>query len=331
MRKVRLLCVGCCLLFLCGIIEPTPAQTSYDIEGIIYGPNSRPLEHIVVSLQNQARAQIAQSITSNDGRYQFSRIPAGIYYLIVKPNALQYNQAIQRIELIDTGRFGSNISQERVDITLNPAQQRDQNNSGAGIVFAQPVPPDAEKEYAEAMKNLVKGEKEQASAQLKQAIAIFPGYFLALQQLGLLYVEAEKFQQAVAPLRTAFEINPKASQAQVGLGIAYINLNSLDEAVTALQQARALDAKSFRAHLYLGIALLNLNRLDEAEGFLRQAYSLGGALKAHSAHLYLASIYSKREQYRQAIEELQAYLRDNPKAANAANIQQAIQKLKAKL
>ena len=63
MRIVRLLCS--CLLFLCGISEPTSAQTSYDIEGIIYGPNSRPLEHIVVSLQDQARAQIAQSITTS--------------------------------------------------------------------------------------------------------------------------------------------------------------------------------------------------------------------------------------------------------------------------
>ncbi|MGI8896853.1 MAG: tetratricopeptide repeat protein [Pyrinomonadaceae bacterium] len=330
MRIVRLLCVGCCLLFLCGITEPTQAQTSYDIDGIVYGPNSTPLEQIVVSLQNQARAQIAQSITTNDGRYQFSRISAGIYYLIVKPNELQYKQAIHRIELIDTARFGATVSQERVDITLNPAQHRDQKNS-SGIIFAQPVPPDAEKEYGEAMKNLVKGEKEKASAQLKQAIATFPRYFLALQQLGLLYVETEKFQQAVAPLRAAFEINPKASQSQVGLGIAYLNLNSLEEAVAALQQARTLDAKSFRAPLYLGIALLNLNRLDEAEGFLRQAYALGGALKAQAAHLYLASIYSKRQQYRQAIDELQAYLRVNPKAANASNIQQAIQRLKAKL
>lgn len=331
MKIVNAFPLACCLLFFFVMTAPTLAQTSYDVEGIIYGPDSKPLERVVVSLQNQARAQIAQSITTNDGRYQFSRISAGIYYLIVKPNELQYQQTVQRLELIDTGRFGSNVSQERFDIMLSPAQQRDQKNSSAGIIFVQPVPPNAEKEYAEAMKNLVKGEKERAATQLMQAITIFPRYFLALQQLGLLYVETEKFQQAVAPLQTAFEINPKASQSQVGLGIAYLNLNSLDEAVAALQRARTLDDKSFRAHLYLGIALLNLSRLDEAESSLKQAYALGGASQAHAAHLYLASIYSKREQYQQAIDELRAYLRDNPKAGNSANIQQAIQKLKAKL
>jgi tetratricopeptide (TPR) repeat protein len=323
--------IACCLLFFFGITEPALAQTSYDIEGIVYGLDSKPLEHIVVSLQNQARAQIAQSITTNDGRYQFSRISAGTYYLIVKPNELQYQQTVQRIELIDTGRFGSNVSQERVDITLNPAQQRDQKNSSAGIIFVQPVPLNAEKEYEEAMKNLAKGEKDRAATQLLHAITIFPTYFLALQQLGLLYVEAEKFQQSVDPLRKAIEINPKASQSQFALGIAYINLNSSNQAVETLKLARTLDAKSFRTHLYLGIALLNTNLLDEAEGSLKQAYALGGASKAHAAHLYLASIYMKRQQYRRAIDELQAYLRDNPKAANAANIQQAIQRIKAKL
>jgi tetratricopeptide (TPR) repeat protein len=331
MKILRLSCFACFLLFFLSTAKPALAQTSYDIEGVVYGPDSKPLDHIVVSLQNQSRAQIAQSLTNNDGRYQFSRVPAGTYYLVARPNEMQYQQAVQRIELIDTGRFGVNNSQERVDITLNSAQPRGQNNlSAPGVVFAQSVPANAEKEYAEAMKSLIKGEKDKATTQLKKAIAISPTYFLALQQLGLLYVESEKFQQAVAPLRNALEVNPKAVRSHFALGIAYINLNSSNEAVEALKQALTLDAKSFLTHFYLGVALLNVGRLTEAEDSLKQSYLLGGALKAYAAHLYLASIYSKREQYQRAIDELQAYLRDNPKAANAASIQQAIQKLKAK-
>ena len=116
MKILRLFYCACFLLFFFGAAKPGLAQTSYDIEGIVYGPDSKPLERIVVSLQNQARAQIAQSITTNDGRYQFNRISAGTYYLVVKPNEMQYQQTVQRIELIDTGRFGVNTSQERVDI-----------------------------------------------------------------------------------------------------------------------------------------------------------------------------------------------------------------------
>jgi len=47
--------------------------------------------------------------------------------------------------------------------------------------------------------------------------------------------------------------------------------------------------------------------------------------------LYLTSIYNTRKEYQKAIDQLEAYLKENPKASNAANIQQAIAKLKAKV
>ena len=71
--------------------------------------------------------------------------------------------------------------------------------------------------------------------------------------------------------------------------------------------------------------------LDAAERSLKQAYVIGGPTQARAAHLYLASIYDTRKQYRKAIDELETYLRDNPKASNASKIQEAVQKLKAKL
>jgi len=71
--------------------------------------------------------------------------------------------------------------------------------------------------------------------------------------------------------------------------------------------------------------------LDAAERSLKQAYVIGGPTQARAAHLYLASIYNTRKQYQRAINELETYLRDNPKATNASRIQEAIQKLKAKL
>jgi outer membrane protein assembly factor BamD (BamD/ComL family) len=64
---------------------------------------------------------------------------------------------------------------------------------------------------------------------------------------------------------------------------------------------------------------------------LKEAYSIGGPNQARTAHLYLASIYSTRKEYRKAIAELETYLHENPKAPNASQIQEAITKMKAKL
>jgi regulator of sirC expression with transglutaminase-like and TPR domain len=78
------------------------------------------------------------------------------------------------------------------------------------------------------------------------------------------------------------------------------------------------------------MAFIGTDDLDAAEQSLKQAYTLGGPIDGRAAHLYLAAIYDKRKQYQKAVNELETYLRDNPKAANASKIQEAIQKLKAK-
>ncbi len=64
---------------------------------------------------------------------------------------------------------------------------------------------------------------------------------------------------------------------------------------------------------------------------MKDAYAIGGPKQASSAHLYLASIYNIRKEYQKAIDELEAYLKETPKAPNAPRIREAITKLKAKL
>lgn len=318
-------------LSLCFIGGRALAQTRYEIEGVIYAPGTKPIGNITITLENRTRVQVGLTFSDNDGRYHFSGVEAGVYYLVVKPDETQFQQAIQRVELIDTGRGGSNTSFEKVDFILRPAPRKYADSGTPGILFVQEVPTAAEREYSEAMKSLAKSDKDVATRQLKKAIDIFPSYFLALQQLGLLYVENNDLVKGIALLQKALEINSKAAPSHLGLGIAYVNLNQSKEAIDELNKARDLDAKSFRTYLYLGIALLNLGELDQAEKCLKQAYVLGGPIRAPAAHLYLASIYSTRQQYKQAIDELEAYLHDYPKAANAASVQQTIRKLKAKL
>ncbi|HVG28861.1 MAG TPA: tetratricopeptide repeat protein [Pyrinomonadaceae bacterium] len=307
------------------------AQSFYEVQGTIYAPGMQPLGRIAVFLEDQTRARVGQSITDADGRYQFSRVVAGVYYIVVRPNDRQLQSAVYRIELINSARSGTSSSVERADITLSAVARKAEAPPTAATVFAQDVPPAAEEEYKGAMESLAKKNNEQAVEQLKRALQIFPNYFLASQQLGLIYVEGEKFQQAITPLVKAIEVNPKASPSYTALGIASVNLGRPDLAEDALVRARGLDNKSFRVHFYLGLALIDLNRLDEAEKSLKEALRLGGGNKSTSARLYLASIYSKRGQNRQAIDELEAYLRENPKAGNAAGVQGAIAKLKSKL
>lgn len=329
MRKSRLIIISTlCSIFALAAV-PSQAQTFYEIEGVVEGPDSVPITGVAVFLEDLTRARIGQAITSGDGRYRFNRVVAGTYYIVAKPNNSEFRTAVRRVELIETTRVGSSTSSERVDITLEAAPRRIE--SIAGVVFMQDVPPAATAKFDRALDHLAKKKTAQAIKELDDALVIFPNYFMAAQQLGLTYVETEDYQKAIPPLVKAIEINAKAAPAYLALGIASLNLGRADLALDALQRARPLDEKSFRIHFYLGLSLLDLNRLDESETALKLAYQLGGAQKAASAHLYLASVYTKRGQNRQAIDALEAYLRDSPKAANAPRVKEAITNLKSKL
>ena len=330
MRKSRLIIVSalCSMIFALTAVR-TQAQTFYEIEGVVEGPDSTPLTGVAVFLEDLTRARIGQAITSSDGRYRFNRIVAGTYYIVARPTTAEFRQAVRRVELIETTRVGSSTSSERVDITLEAAPRR--LESITGIVYAQDVPAAATAKFERALDFLSKKKTAQAVKELEEALGIFPNYFMAALQLGLTYVETEDYQRAIPPLVKAIEVNSKAAPAYLALGIASFNLGRADLALDALQRAKGLDEKSFRVHFYLGLTLLEMNRLDEAEAALKLSYQLGGAQKAASAHLYLASVYTKRGQNRQAIEALEAYLRDSPKAANADRVKEAITNLKAKL
>lgn len=321
------------LLFAVGLLfaggsRTVVAQTIYDVEGAVYGPDSKGMANVVMTLETQMGVQVDQDITKSDGRYRFAGVVAGVYYISVKPADAAFQQQRQRIELINSAVDVNNFSKERVDFSLKAAVNP---SPVIGTVFAQAIPPDAEKEYLSAINSISKGDRDAGIARLKKAIQVFPTYFLALQQLGLLYVENEKDQQAIDPLMKALRVNPKSAQSHLGLGMAHVNLDHLEEAVSQLSMALELDPRLFRAHLYLGMALITMGKLDEAEKSLKAAYSIGGPNQARAAHLYLSAIYNTRKEYQKAINELETYLKENPKAPNAPRIQEAIAKLKAKL
>src|SRR5947208_3274814 len=106
MKAIRLFSfAGCVLLF---VSRSVWAQSYYEIEGVIYAPGFKPIANVVVVLQDQTHSQVAQTITSTDGRYQFNRVAAGTWFIAVRPDEAQLQAAEQRVELLNTARSGIN-------------------------------------------------------------------------------------------------------------------------------------------------------------------------------------------------------------------------------
>ena len=75
--------------------------------------------------------------------------------------------------------------------------------------------------------------------------------------------------------------------------------------------------------------LIYVKKYDEAEAELQKAITLGGA-KASQAHYYLGGLYWQTGKNRQAADELEMYLKLQPKASNAEKVRTTVKELRSK-
>ncbi len=150
---------------------------------------------------------------------------------------------------------------------------------------------------------------------------------MAHNDLGAQLLEQGQLNEAAAKLRTAIKIDPKAANPQINLGIVLERQNNFLDSLATLDKALSLDPASPAAHLYAGLASVKLNDTARGETELKTAYDLGGTSYA-IALLQLGQLYMKKGQREMAIQAFESYLRESPDAANAAQIEKLISKLR---
>src|SRR5207237_747868 len=188
-------------------------------------------------------------------------------------------------------------------------------------------PKAAKREFELANKDADNHKFEESIAHFRKAIAIYPGFVMARNNLGAQLLALGKLDEAAEELQKAIELDQKAFNPKLNLGMVLVEQQKFVEAKLMLDQAMALNSGSPAAQLYDGIALLRLDILDEAEKHLKAAYDLGGA--SYSLALFhLGELYMNKGDREAALKAFQAYLHDSPSATNAAEVQKLIAMLR---
>jgi tetratricopeptide (TPR) repeat protein len=240
-----------------------------------------------------------------------------------------------RVNLYGAGP-GLGAHYEQVDIVLKTRNEAKGNPvpSNSGPAFAQEVPENARKAYEQAVKQL---ENDKQSAQgidsLKEALNLFPTYFLALERLGVEYVKLQQYEPARAALTKAIEVNSNGASCHYALGVSQFYLQKLPEAIESLRRSLQLAPDSPNvalAHFYLGLAYWNSGKPGDAEPHMKKAYQLGGNSIPPDIHMHLAKYYSDNKRYKDAADELELFLKRASDARDAEKIKALIKQLRAK-
>lgn len=314
---------------------PDSASGIHTIQGRVVLSDGRRAEQGVLVRLSSNVAGTRSASTDADGTFIFNGLPAGEYRVTV--DAGREHEPVSK-SLVIYGTTGGPAAGGRVGQTIMTELVL-KVSANADPMFAG-VPKEAVDAYRQGMQFATALDHRKAADSFKQAITIHPKFVAALTELGGQYLKLNDAVKAAEVLKQATELAPLVYSTRLRYGVALLNGKRNAEAESELRQALKLNPSSSAAHMYLGIALLGLSRDEKTKAFNADKYSeaqreleaavTSGKEEVAMAHRYLGGIYWGQKDHKRAADELELYLKLEPKAADAERTRAAIKELRSK-
>jgi len=253
----------------------------------------------------------SQQATPNDQcEVDFRNVPDGTYHLRVSGNNFADTDNI-----ITANSFSS-------DVEVNVRRADDPVKSG---VPASPsvsatdlaIPKQAQKEFVKANDLISHQDFAKAIEHLNRAIAIYPSFADAYNNLGVIYGRTGDRVREREELEKAVRINDHFAPAYVNLARMSIADKDFPAAEAALEQATSKDPTDAMTLLLLSYAQFMNRHFDQAIASCHRAHGLPGP---HAfAHQVAARAYEQKHDSADAIAELNLFLKEEPTGERAEN------------
>jgi tetratricopeptide (TPR) repeat protein len=181
------------------------------------------------------------------------------------------------------------------------------------------APADAQTAYKAAMKLVNEGKTDEAISEFARALALYPQYLRALNDLGVLYLKLNRLDEAAAAFTHALSLNTRFHLPRLNLAQARARQGRYDEAIKLFNQLLKDQPALSAARVVYAEALSATQQWDEAEQQLREALKdakLDHANRAN-AHLKLGLKLNRDARYEAAAVELEKATALDPESAMA--------------
>jgi Flp pilus assembly protein TadD len=315
-----------------GGVDQTGTGGQHTIQGRIYFPSGRRSDvRIMVKLQSHSSGDLSVLSDAN-GSFSFKGLTAGSYLVVVEGGD-DYETVSEPVYIETFGGTNSRTNTRMpamarlftVQISLQP---KPSNSAKPGVVNAAlaSIPAAARELYQKALDASQAGRPDAAIEDLKAALSVYPAFPIALNELGVEYLRIGQASNAGDALGRAVSLAPQDLEPRLNYGIALLNQRRFAEAEEHLRKAISINTSAPTAHMYLGIVLALQRKLEEGEKELELAIASKSGEVA-LAHRYLGGIFWDRRQYQRAANELETYLKLNPKAEDAPILRKKIKEL----
>jgi tetratricopeptide (TPR) repeat protein len=293
---------------------------------VTYG-DGRPAEaRLRVQLMNSASNNpMGEEFTNDQGEAEFYAIDAGDYHVVVTGDGIQDGDS--GIIEVD-GRKGS----QDVSITVQRTGEGANNGKPGGpsvSVNQLKVPADAKSKYDEASQAMAKGDYAGAVERLNQAVAIYPAYAEAYNNLAAAYARQGEWAEARGALQKATTVDDHFAPGFVNLGHLEEREQNFQAAEDQYAKSAALDPANVRTMTYLCRAQLLDKHYDAA---IATAHRVHGMPHGELAivHYIAARAYQHENRTADAIAEFKIMLQEEPSGARADAVRKELAELDKK-
>jgi tetratricopeptide (TPR) repeat protein len=169
------------------------------------------------------------------------------------------------------------------------------------------APADAREAYENALKAISANQPDEAVRELSRAVEIYPNYFRALNDLGVVLMKLKRLDEAASAFERAISLGPRIFYPRLNLAIVRTKQARYKEAIAILDKVHKENPALVEVRTPLADALMAAGNLDEAERHLRAALSDKRLDRASSGNTYylLGLLLNRKQKSEEAVDALQ--------------------------
>lgn len=316
------------LLFLCLPVSPAIAQIkSGDIHVHVTYPDDRaPTAQLKVVLIGDGN-QVAQTFTNDNGQAQFVNVGIGSYQVSVSGSGIQTT-------ISETFEVDARKGTQSIFVRVKPAENGEPRTvKGQSAMIAAndlKVPKKASQAFDKATKLIAKQQWQPAIDQLNKALALYPSYAEAYNNLGVVYARLGDQAKERESLQKATAANDHFAPAFVNLARMEMKGHNFSAAEADLNKATSADPTDVRTLALLAQAQLLDVHYEDAIVSARKVHSLPHNSYA-LVHYVAARACERLHRLSEAVSELGLFLSEEPTGERASAARQEMAALQQQL
>jgi tetratricopeptide (TPR) repeat protein len=285
--------------------QPNPASEPSDgtISGtVLLKAGNRPATQVAVKLRSHAAGIFRSVLTDLEGHFTVHSLPPSTYEIVVDEPG--YEPALASTELDGAS---SNLVLYLKQVDPPPAERSRYTVSTRELG----IPGKARNEYQKGLMCLLKKDMADSLVHFTKAAQAWPEFYEAYYHVGLAETALGHWDEAMRAFQKSIDLSGgRYAWAQMGIAYLFYLQEKAGEAEAVVRRALEIDGSSPDAYVLLGMIQLRSNQPEEAEKSAHEALLRNPNFAR--AYLVLADAYGRRKEYREELQELDAYLRLDP-------------------